>query len=291
MLHKKRCIFFLCLIAFSTLFAEGPRRKKLELPGADSPLTKKYRDNYLTDAGRKWLREVLYNSAPYRPYIRAQLKKRRLPMILQYLPIVESDYKVHAVSKSGAAGMWQFMENSMSPYLKKNYWYDERFDPWKETDAALSKLADNYKMFGDWSFALAAYNMGAGAISRTIKEHPGKTYWNLAENGDIRSQTAMYVPKLLAVADIIENAEYYGLIDIGAIDKMIEGKAPEQYSYLRITGKISLSEIAAATGIDLETLIFLNPALLHECTPSKETYRLRLPYGSAKKAAEDLKMR
>jgi len=179
----------------------------------------------------------------------------------------------------------------MSPYLKKNYWYDERFDPWKETDAALSKLADNYKMFGDWSFALAAYNMGAGAISRTIKEHPGKTYWNLAENGDIRSQTAMYVPKLLAVADIIENAEYYGLIDIGAIDKMIEGKAPEQYSYLRITGKISLSEITAVTGIDLETLIFLNPALLHECTPSKETYRLRLPYGSAKKAAEDLKRR
>ena len=93
MLHKKRCIFFLCLIAFSTLFAEGPRRKKLELPGADSPLTKKYRDNYLTDAGRKWLREVLYNSAPYRPYIRAQLKKRRLPMILQYLPIVESDLR------------------------------------------------------------------------------------------------------------------------------------------------------------------------------------------------------
>lgn len=264
-------------------------RKSVGISGLNKSSTKKFREFYLNDSKQIWLSEVLYDSIPYRPYIVQQLKRRKMPLCLQFLPIVESNYKVKATSPSGAKGLWQFMENSMSPYMQKNWWYDERLDPWKETDAALSKLAENYKTFGDWAFALAAYNMGAGAIKKIQKQYPGKDYWWLSENGKLRKETADYVPKLLAISDLIMNAEYWGLLRIAACDKRIENVAPETFSYVKITGSVSFETISKATEISVSTLEFLNPALLHNATPSKSTWRLRLPKGSAKKAAEDLR--
>lgn len=264
-------------------------RKSVGISGLNKSSTKKFREFYMSDSKQIWLSEVLYDSIPYRPYIIQQLKRRKMPLCLQFLPIVESNYKVKATSPSGAKGLWQFMENSMSPYMQKNWWYDERLDPWKETDAALSKLTENYKTFGDWAFALAAYNMGAGAIKKIQKQYPGKDYWWLAENGKIRKETADYVPKLLAISDLIMNAEYWGLLRIAACDKRIENVAPETFSYIKITGSVSFETISKASGISVSTLEFLNPALLHNATPSKSTWRLRLPKGSAKKVAEDLR--
>ncbi len=264
-------------------------RKSVGIAGLNKSSTKKFREFYMSDSRQIWLSEVLYDSIPYRPYIVQQLKRRKMPLCLQFLPIVESNYKVKATSASGAKGLWQFMENSMSPYMQKNWWYDERLDPWKETDAALSKLAENYKTFGDWAFALAAYNMGAGAIKKLRSQYPGKDYWWLAENGKLRKETADYVPKLLAISDLIMNAEYWGLLRIAACDKRIENVAPQTFDYIKITGSVSFETISKATGISVSTLEFLNPALLHNATPSKSTWRLRLPKGSAKKAAEDLR--
>ena len=266
-----------------------PKRLSVGISGLNKSQTVKFRNSYLTESKQVWLSQVLYDSIPYRPYIRQQLKKRKMPLCLQFLPIVESNYKVTATSPSGAKGLWQFMENSMSPYMKKNWWYDERLDPWKETDAALLKLAENYKTFGDWAFALAAYNMGAGALKRLIKQYPGKDFWWLAENGKLRSETADYVPKLLAISDIVMNAEYWGALRVAAADKRIENVSVTTYDYIKITGSISFTDFSKATGISSEKLKFLNPALLRECTPPKSTWRLRLPKGSAKKAAADLK--
>ena len=265
-----------------------PQKKTLEIAGLEHELTQKYVNQYLTDHGRKWLCSALEDSIPYRPYIRKKLKENNLPQILQYLPIVESNYKVTAVSRSGATGIWQFMENSMAPLLKKSSWYDDRRDPWKSTDAAVKKLAYNYTLFNDWAFAIGAYNCGAGAMKKIINRNPGKDFWELAKNGTIRSQTANYVPKLLAIAEIVENAEYYGLLDIGLADKLTPEEV-EEYDYIDVAGMLSLNQIAQLTQIERSTIKFLNPGLFRNCTPAREVYSLRLPKGTGKNAEEALK--
>jgi len=264
-------------------------RKTLEIDGADNSLTAAYRTRYLTNTGKQRLAKALADSAPYRPYIRQQLEAAHLPLILQYLPIVESNYKPSAVSRAGAVGIWQFMTNSMAPYLKKNAWYDERRDPWKSTDAAIAKLGANYAMFGDWAIAIAAYNCGAGAMTRITKKNPGKDFWYLAEHGLLRNQSAQYVPQLLAIADIVENAEYYGAVEIGAADKIIEDLPVQEFDYVTVAGMLSLNQIAQVTGIDRETVFLLNPALFRNCTPARMTYDVRFPKGSGEQAESTLK--
>lgn len=265
-----------------------PKRKSIGLAGVDHALTKKYIELYQSPTNRQWLAKCLENSAPYRPYIRQKLKEKNMPMVLQYLPIIESNYKNTAVSPSGARGMWQFMENSMAPMLKKSEWFDERQDPWKAADAALIKLTDNYNVFGDWNIAIAAYNCGGGAMRRLLKEHPKADFWYLAEHNYLREETKLYVPKLLAVAELVENAEYYGLIEVGIADKMIEFAPVEEYEYVKMSGILTMKQLSEITKIPEETLTFLNPCLLKGMTPPTQ-YSIRVPKGTGKAAEEALR--
>lgn len=265
-----------------------PVHKDIGLTGLDDRRTQKFLDYYLTAEGRKRLADILIESAEYRVYVREQLKKKKMPMFLQYLPIVESEYRPNAVSVSGATGMWQFMENSMEPFLRKNEWYDERLDPWIETEAALSKLNDNYKMLGNWELALAAYNMGAGAVKR-VKKQSKADFWMLADLELLSEQSILYVPKLIAITEAVENAEYYGAIDLGVADKWIELMTPEKFGKLKITGSIKLETIAEKSGIDLNLLKKLNPALIKGCTPPNETWILKVPSGKAKEIADSIR--
>ncbi len=267
----------------------GVRRKELELPGIEHELSQKFLRQYLTASGQKVLVRSLENAAPYLPYILEQLKERNMPLILQYLPIVESNYIPNAVSRSGATGIWQFMANSMAPYLEKDSWYDERRDPWKSTDAALSKLEYNFRFFGDWELALAAYNCGAGAMGKFVKKNPGKDFWYLAENEILKKESILYVPKLLAIADIIENAHYYGATGIEEAVKAIENVEPEKFTYIKTAGMFSFNQISKATGVSKARVKTLNPALFRNCTPAREVYSLRLPGDMPADTEENLK--
>ncbi|MCR5080342.1 MAG: lytic transglycosylase domain-containing protein [Treponema sp.] len=272
-------IFFSCTVCFFAVSQQEEHifyRKNIGIEGVFNESVQKQFEKYYTDENKRiFLSTVLYNSAPYRPYIIEQLEKRKMPLFLQYLPVVESDYKPYAVSLSGATGLWQFMENSMHPFLKKNEWIDERLDPWKETDAALTKLSDNYRKFKNWHLALAAYNMGAGAVERIIKSNPGKDFWQLAEENLLSRQSCEYVPKLIAVTEAVENAEYYGFIEIGAADEATKKGKIQKFKFYKVKGKSSLKYLAEKTGIPYETLKFYNPELIKECTPPEGTYRLR----------------
>ncbi len=263
-------------------------RTEFDVEGIDHPLTQKFRETMLTPLRQKWLVTVLERGAEYRPYIRLQLEQREMPSFIEYLPIVESEFTLTARSRSGATGMWQFMANSMAPYLKKSTYIDERYDPWKSTDAALSKLQDNYRRFGDWLLALAAYNCGAGAMERLLAKYPDKDFWYLAENGFLKNQTAQYVPKLLAIADIIENAEYY---DVPAVAFALAEISDEvkDFDYVKTTGMLSFNQISKVTGIDKNIIYQLNPALFRNCTPARQVYNLRLPKGSGENAELALK--
>ncbi len=265
------------------------QRKELEIWGADHPLSVKFREQSLTERNKKWIIQALNRSVPYRPYIQQRLQELNLPSILQYLPIVESYYNVNAVSSAGATGIWQFMTNSMEPYLKKNTWYDDRRDPWKSTDAALAKLSDNLKQFKDWPLAIAAYNCGSGAMSRAVKKNPDKDFWYLAEHNILKSQSAQYVPKLLAIADVIENAEYYGVPEIAEAANIIHQKEADKYDFLTTNGMYSFAQIAELAGIEESVIKELNPAILRNCTPARMEYTLRMPYGTAEGLSEKLK--
>ena len=247
--------------------------KPLAISGADNPAVEKYRRKYMTGRAKDWLVQVLVSGNMYRPYIQMQLKARGMPECLEYLPIVESSFKPTAKSRSGALGLWQFMENSMHPYLKKTDFVDERLDPWKSTDAAVAKLQENYRQFGDWAIALAAYNCGAGAMSRLLKAHPDMDFWELAEKKLLKSESAEYVPKLLAFSDLIQNAEYYG-IEIPENPDFED----EPYIYIKIPGAISLLQLSLASEIELTDLTRFNTALTRGITPPG--YNLRVPAGS-----------
>lgn len=278
-----------CLIGAALCAADEPGRVDIGISGVERPAVQRYIDYYRTESARAWLSRTLYASVPYRPYIRQRLRERGLPAFLQYLPIVESDYKPTAVSSSGAVGIWQFMENSMHPFLKKSEYIDERLDVWKETDAALSKLKDNYNMFGSWHLALAAYNMGAGAVRRLLAANPGADFWELAERSLLSRQAAEYVPRLIAVTEIIENAAHYGAIEVGVVESLVGAVEPARFSYLNVRGCIRLTTVARAAEVPLEIVRTLNLELLKDCTPPGESYSIRLPQGAAARAERALR--
>lgn len=254
--------------------------KQLGFSGVDSPRVVQLREKYQTTQ-YKWLFGILDNAEPYRIYVRNEIEKRGLPPILEYLPVVESNYIPTAKSKSGATGMWQFMLNSVKPFLQCDDYVDERLDPWKSTQAALSKLKENYDMFGDWLLAITAYNCGAGAMQRAVKKAGSRDFWYLSENGFLSAQAAGYVPKLLAVADAVENAGYYGIPFPSARDsagKTIDMRAGE-FDYITVKKSVSIRALARELRIDEDELIRLNLALVQGCTPPHKEYEIRLPEG------------
>ena len=244
-------------------------------------ITHDYIARYMTAFGKQSLFKILDDGEPYRIYIRQELARRGLPAALEYLPVVESEYKATAKSRSGARGLWQFMENSMSPFLKKTEFYDERLDPWKATDAALSKLQDNYRMFGDWTIAVAAYNCGAGAMRRALRNADTKTFWYLAEHKMLPEETIHYVPKLLAVTEIACHGDEYRVV----LPQVSHATRPNDFDYVTTERTISIERLAQEIRLSPDTLRKLNTALLRGETPPY-AYRLRLPQGLARSAEE-----
>ena len=272
-------------------FLEQKQKKVIKSAGGvEIPNTKYAQDmvhdyiaRYMTRFGKQNLYEILDNAEIYRRNVREELKKRDMPAILEYLPVVESEYKATAKSRSGAVGMWQFMENSMAPFLKKNEWIDERLDPWKSTNAALSKLMDNYRVLKDWPLAIGAYNCGLGAMSRALKKSKVKTFWYLAEHKMIPEETINYVPKLLAITEIAENGEEYK-VELPIIS---EGHGFTSFDYITTKTNVSLSRLESELRLESDTLKNLNPELIKNATPPAE-YRLRLPSGRKETAEEIL---
>ena len=268
--------------AAATEESRRPPRKEPDIHTPEHIHIQKYLDEYQKPFGVRWLASVLEAGAPYRIYARQQLALHDMPASLEYLPVVESEYKVSAKSRSGALGIWQFMENSIHPFLEKNQWVDERLDPWKSTDAAIKKLQDNYEMFGDWALALAAYNYGAGGLKRVIKASGGvDNFWELADQERLSNQTILYVPKFLAVAEIVTNQEHYGLEfpEVSEADLI-------RWDEVTTRSSVPLQMLAKELDIDISILKFLNPALILGRTPPAMEYTLRVPLGAKAEAEQ-----
>ncbi len=296
--------FFLALLLFSAAAISFPQsefapedffsqcggqgfRFEIDLPGSDREEVEPFRRRWLSAWGRAELSQILENGSQYRHYIKRRLLEEKMPSCIEYIPVIESSYKPLAKPASGkSVGLWQFMENSIENYLKKTKWIDERRDPWKSTDAALAKLSANYRQFGDWLLAIAAYNCGAGAVKRALAKSREKTFWALAKNKLIPDHAIAYVPNLLAVSDIAENSSWYNVdLPKAFYDSTIYSPL-DDFDYIQTRSQISLKALANELRIDEKILLALNPALVYEETPPSEAYDLRVPHGM-KAAAED----
>ncbi len=228
---------------------------------------------------RRQFEEAYQRSGLYRDMILEQLRKEGLPDELSWLPLIESWYKIKALSKARALGLWQFISSTGYRFgLKRDRWVDERMDPVKSTQAAVRYLAELHAFFGDWTTALAAYNCGEIRVQNVIRTQRVDyldNFWDLYRQ--LPRETARFVPRFIAAALIIRNPENYGF-------SLPQPYPPLKFETLTVNHPFKLSALAAALGIDASELASLNPELRHDSTPAYE-YSLRVPEGCAEKAS------
>jgi membrane-bound lytic murein transglycosylase D len=250
-----------------------------QIGGLDKPSTQSYLERYTTKSGKLWLNSIMTNAEPYMAFIRREIDARNLPHELLYVPVIESGFVSNAKSSAGAAGLWQFMRNSMGPFdMRITEWMDERMDFWKSTIGALEKLQENYRSLGDWALALAAYNMGLGGIQAVIRRSGGiADYWELSEKNYLRTETAVYMPKLLAVSHILTHPRQFGLPVLWTTDP--------QWTRVKAGKIVDLRVIAEHAGIDAEALLNAHKELFYTVTPPDADYYLKVRAEDADKVA------
>jgi membrane-bound lytic murein transglycosylase D len=249
----------------------APKTWDLALPIVDNQHVQREIQS-LTGAERQQFLEGYRRSGLYRPMILARLEKAGLPSQLSWLPLVESWFKVRALSRASALGMWQFISSTGVRYgLSRDNWVDERLDPEKATDAAIAYLTDLHGLFGDWPKALAAYNCGEARVLRLSRQSSEYLdFWDLYEM--LPRETRRYVPRLFAALQIIEDPAKYGM-------ELPNPEAPSlTVASVRVDRSVRLDRLEAALELEAGTLQELNPELRHHATP-KRPYDLRVPAG------------
>jgi len=222
---------------------------------------------------RKFFISSYNRSGRYRPMILKHLKEAGLPEELSWLPLVESGFKIRALSKARALGLWQIIPSTGYMYgLKRDHWIDERMDPEKSTRAAIAYLTELHGIFGDWLTVLAAYNCGEGRVLRTISRQQMNyldNFWDLYRQ--LPSETSNYVPRFLATLHILKDPEKYG------IDLSREQEKPIPFDTVKTEKSVRLKDVAKELHVPEETLNFLNSELRYKTTPN--TYELKIPAG------------
>jgi membrane-bound lytic murein transglycosylase D len=251
------------------------------IPGLDRPLTERYITQYSSPAGLRWLAGIMKDAAPWLFFIREEIAKRDLPPELLYLPVIESAFNPTALSTSGAAGLWQFMRNSIAPFdMRITSWVDERLDFWKSTQGALRKLEENYRELQDWPLALAAYNMGLGGLRRVMRQSGQSDYWELSARNLIKTENIHYVPKFLAVAHILSNPRRFGMD--------LDWSEDPGWTRIKAGRHVDLDKLAGEAGIDAEMLRRANAECLHGITPAESWYSIKVSAADADAVEEIL---
>jgi membrane-bound lytic murein transglycosylase D len=259
--------------AYRARSAQGP------MPPASTDLGLQLVDNEhvrreiqsFTTTERDLFLEGYRRSGRYRAMIVQKLERAGMPSQLAWLPMVESLFMVNALSRASALGMWQFISSTGLRYgLQRDEWVDQRLDPERSTDAAISYLADLHRLFGDWPKALAAYNCGEAAVAHLQDRTPGQfvDFWDLYQS--LPGETRRYVPRLIAVLRIIEDPAKYGMT-------LPEPYPPAtEHHLVDVSRAVQLEALDAALALPAGTLAALNPELRVRATP-KAAYPLKVP--------------
>ncbi|CCX66148.1 membrane-bound lytic murein transglycosylase D [Prevotella sp. CAG:1058] len=221
----------------------------MEMPYND--IVQKFIDRY-TGRLRHSVSYMLGASNFYTPIFEEALEAYGLPLELKYLPVIESALNPQATSRVGAAGLWQFMVATGKQYgLEVNSLVDERRDPVKSSYAAAQYLRDLYKIFGDWSLVIAAYNCGPENINKAIHRANGEAdYWKIYPY--LPRETRGYVPAFIA-ANYVMN--YYCEHNICPMRTQL----PAKTDTIIVSRDVHLKQIAEVCGVDIDELRSLNP--------------------------------
>ncbi len=251
---------------------------------AYNDVVQKFIDRY-SGRLRRSISYMLGASNFYMPIFEEALEMYQLPLELKYLPIIESALNPTAVSRVGAAGLWQFMPATGKQYgLKLNSLVDERRDPVKSSQAAARYLRDLYKIFGDWNLVIAAYNCGPENINKAIRRANNvtslknadgepvpviKDYWHIYPY--LPRETRGYVPAFIAANYIMT---YYSLHNICPMTTRLPAKSDT----VMVSRNVHLEQVAAVVGLNIDLLRSLNPMYRRDVVPgATEPSPLRLP--------------
>jgi membrane-bound lytic murein transglycosylase D len=220
----------------------------------------------------EYLDRVAKRSEPFIYYIVQELEKNDIPLEIALLPIVESAFDPFAYSHGRASGMWQFVPGTGKRFgMKQNWWYDGRRDIIASTQGAIKYLKYLNKFFdGDWLLALAAYNSGEGRVKRAMKNNARKNlptdFWSL----DLPRETRAYVPKLLALADVIKRPDDFNI-------KLYEIENKGQITNINIESQLDLAKAAKLADLSLAELQRLNPGFNRWATDPDGPHHLLIP--------------
>ncbi len=225
-----------------------------------TPAVKSYINTY-TIKRRDKTEAMLGRTAMYFPIFEEYLRETQMPDDLKYLSVVESALDSMARSRSGAVGLWQFMPpTGRENGLKINSSIDERRDPHKATKAALKYLLKQYKRYGNWELALAAYNGGPGRVNRAIKRGRSKNFWRIQRY--LPKETRNYVPAFIAATYVVN---FYHLHNLSPAYPSADLQFTEK---IKIYKRLSFHEIANVTGTPMDIIKRLNPSYKRNYIPA-----------------------
>ncbi len=243
---------------------------QFRLPVPDQASVKRYRAWYLRHP--RHIETVAQRATPFLYLITEKIEQRHLPLELALLPVVESSFDAFAYSYGRAAGLWQFVPSTGKIYgLKQNFWYDGRRDVDAATDAALDYLSYlNKKFNGNWNHAIAAYNSGSGRVSSAIRRNKRKGLPTDFFSLDLPKETSSYVPKLLALVDVIAHHQQYGIELPPITNQPVLARVDPQK-------QLDLAVAAKYAGISVRELQSYNPAFNQWATSPNGPYNLLIP--------------
>lgn len=229
------------------------------------------------------LNQILRNGVPFLYLIFQATEAKHMPAELALLPMIESSFHPRATSSVGASGLWQLRTGTARDLgLNINRWYDGRYDFYASTHAALNYMQNLNHYLQDWLLSLAAYNSGIGTVSRQIAHnrhtYRSTTYWQL----HLPHETRTYVPRLLALAAIIQNPERYGVILPALPDRAL-------YAPIEIRGQINLIDFTRRIGISYQDFMQINAGWRYPLTdPTLPVYTLLVPITHLAQAQETI---
>jgi membrane-bound lytic murein transglycosylase D len=231
--------------------------------------------NYIhmyTHKKRDVVENVMGLSEYYFPIFEQILDANNMPLEFKYLPVIESALNPNAVSRAGATGIWQFMYYTGKMYkLEINSFVDERRDPIRSTYAAVGFLKDLYKIYGDWTLVIAAYNCGPGNVNKAIRRSGGKRdYWEIYQW--LPRETRGYVPAFIAATYVLNYTEEHNL-------KATPLELPILCDTIMTSEEVHLEQISHIMDIPLSEIRSLNPQYRRDIVPGNgKSYAIRFPF-------------
>jgi len=219
-----------------------------------------------------YLNDMFKRAEPFLYHIVEEIEKRNMPMEIALLPAVESAFKVNAISRSRAAGLWQFIPSTGKGFgLRQDWWYDGRRDVLSATQAALDYLQQLHKTFdNDWFLALAAYNAGQGTLRKAIDANKRKRRKTTFTYLKLRSETQRYVPKLIALRNIVKNPAAFNV----NLPKIANTR---YFDVVTLPGQVDLRKFSDSIDLDYDRLKTMNAGFLRWATSPDGPHRLLVP--------------